>query len=299
MTPTPPTPVLITGCSTGIGRATAKRLGAGGPPPHATAPRAPPSAAPVAAPAPRPESIAALEGGRCHTLPLDVTDEASMQAAVDAVVAAEGAVGALVNNAGYSQSGALETLAMDDVRRQFETNVFGLLRMCQLVLPSMRAARAGRIVNVSSMGANFTFPGGGVYHATKYAVDALSDALRFEVKGFGVGVTIVQPGLIRTEFGETAAAAVGDGEGDGPYASFNASVAESTKQVYERGALARLGAGPEAVAKAIGKAINAGKAPIRVRVTPSAHLLVTQRRLMTAGMWDAMLRSQFPQPGKP
>jgi NAD(P)-dependent dehydrogenase (short-subunit alcohol dehydrogenase family) len=277
--------VLITGCSTGIGRATAEHLAASGHTVYATARRV--------------ESIADLEAAGCRTLALDVTDEASMRAAVDTVVAAEGAVGVLVNNAGYSQSGALETLDMEDVRRQFETNVFGLLRMCQLVLPGMREQRWGRIVNLSSMGANFTFPGGGVYHATKYAVDALSDALRFEVAGFGVGVTIVQPGLIRTEFGETAAAAVGDGEGDGPYASFNASVAESTKQVYERGALARLGAGPEAVAKAIGKAINAGKAPIRVRVTPSAHLLVTQRRLMTAGMWDAMLRSQFPQPGKP
>jgi NAD(P)-dependent dehydrogenase (short-subunit alcohol dehydrogenase family) len=276
--------VLITGCSTGIGRATAGHLAASGHTVYATARRV--------------EAITELEAAGCRTLALDVTDEGSMRAAVDHVVAAEGAVGVLVNNAGYSQSGALETLGMDDVRRQFETNVFGLLRMCQLVLPSMRAQGWGRIVNISSMGANFTFPGGGVYHATKYAVDALSDALRFEVAGFGVGVTIVQPGLIRTEFGETAAAAVGDGEGDGPYASFNASVAESTKQVYERGALARLGGGPEAVAKAIGKAITAGKAPIRVRVTPSAHLLVTQRRLMTAGMWDAMLRSQFPQPGK-
>src|SRR3954467_4763540 len=277
--------VLITGCSTGIGRATAQHLAAKGHVVYATARR--------------PESIADLEATGCRTLALDVTDEASVAAAVQRVVGEQGAVGALVNNAGYSQSGALETLHLDDVRRQFETNVFGLLRMCQLVLPSMRGRGFGRIVNMSSMGANFTFPGGGAYHATKFAVDALSDALRFEVAGFGVGVTIVQPGLIRTEFGETGAAAVGDGEGDGPYASFNASVAESTKQVYERGALARLGAGPEAVAKAIGKAINAGKAPIRVRVTPSAHLLVTQRRLMTAGMWDAMLRSQFPQPGKP
>src|SRR4051812_1752320 len=277
--------VLVTGCSTGIGRATAQRLIGG--------------TRPVVATARRTETLTELEAAGAEGLPLDVTDEDWMRAAVDTVVERHGAVGVLVNNAGYSQSGAIETLPMAALRRQFETNVFGVLRMSQLVLPGMRAQRWGRIVNISSMGANFTFPGGGVYHATKYAVDALSDALRFEVAGFGVGVTIVQPGLIRTEFGETAAAAVGDGEGDGPYASFNASVAQSTKQVYERGALARLGGGPEAVAKAIGKAINAGRAPTRVRVTPSAHLLVTQRRLMPAGMWDAMLRSQFPQPGKP
>jgi NAD(P)-dependent dehydrogenase (short-subunit alcohol dehydrogenase family) len=276
--------VLITGCSTGIGRATAERLAGTGHTVYATARRV--------------ESIAGLEAKGCRTLALDVTDEASMQAAVDHVVEAEGAVGVLVNNAGYSQSGALETLAMDDVRRQFETNVLGLLRMCQLVLPGMREQGWGRIVNLSSMGANFTFPGGGIYHATKYAVDALSDALRFEVAGFGVGVTIIQPGLIRTEFGETAAAAARGADGDTAYGSFNASVADATKRVYERGPLARLGGGPEAVAKAIEKAIAARKAPIRVRVTPSAHLLVTQRRLMTAGMWDAMLRSQFPRPGK-
>src|ERR671920_1525500 len=187
--------VLITGCSTGIGRATAEHLAAKGYTVYATARRL--------------EAIADLEEKGCKTLALDVTDDASMQAAIDAVVAAEGSIGVLVNNAGYSQSGALETLDMADVRRQFETNVFGLLRMCQLVLPGMRAQRWGRIVNVSSMGANFVFPGGGVYHATKFSVDALSDALRWEVKGFGVDVVIIQPGLIVTEFGNTAASSVG------------------------------------------------------------------------------------------
>ena len=152
--------VLITGCSTGIGRATAERLARGGMTVYATARRE--------------EAIADLRDAGCRTLALDVTDEASMVAAVDHVVGEHGAVGALVNNAGYSQSGALETLDMDDVRRQFETNVMGLLRMCQLVLPGMREQRWGRIVNMSSMGGNFVFPGGGMYHATKYAVEAVS-----------------------------------------------------------------------------------------------------------------------------
>jgi NAD(P)-dependent dehydrogenase (short-subunit alcohol dehydrogenase family) len=274
--------VLITGCSTGIGRATAEHLAAKGHTVYATARR--------------PEAIADLESKGCRTLALDVTDEASMQAAVDTVVGEHGAVGVLVNNAGYSQSGALETLPMDAVRRQFETNVFGLLRMCQLALPGMRAQRWGRIINISSMGANFVFPGGGVYHATKFSVDALSDALRWEVKGFGVEVTIVQPGLIVTNFGDTAAASVTDGEGDGPYADFNASVAKSTDEIYKKGPARKLGGGPETVAKAIEKAIDHPK--IRVRVTPSAHLLITQRRLMTQGMWDRMLTTQFPRPGK-
>ena len=165
-----------------------------------------------------------------------------MQAAVDAV---EGGVGVLINNAGYSQSGALETLPMESVRRQFETNVFGLLRMCQLVLPGMRAAGEGKIVNVSSMGGRLTFPGGGAYHATKYAVEALSDALRMEVGRFGIDVICVEPGLIRTEFGETAASGVGDG---GAYAEFNAAVARSTREVYA-GPMSRLRAATPATSR--------------------------------------------------
>jgi NAD(P)-dependent dehydrogenase (short-subunit alcohol dehydrogenase family) len=221
-----------------------------------------------------------------------------MQAAVGAVEAEHGAVGALVNNAGYSQSGAVEDVAMEQVRRQFETNVFGLVR---LVLPGMRAQHSGRIVNVSSMGANFTFPGGGFYHSTKYAVEAISDALRFEVKGFGVDVVIVQPGIIRTGFAGAATTALDEGTsaGDGPYATFNAAVAQATKNVYEKGPAARLGGAPETVARTIERALGAAKPKIRYRVTPSAHLLIRQRALMTDGMWDRFVATQFPRPGAP
>jgi NADP-dependent 3-hydroxy acid dehydrogenase YdfG len=222
------TPVLITGCSTGIGRATAERLAKRGLTVYATARRL--------------ESIEDLKAAGCRTLALDVTDEQSMRAGVAAVEEAEGSVGALVNNAGYSQSGAVETIPMDELRRQFETNVFGLVRMSQLVLPGMREQGWGKIVNVSSMGGKLVFPGGGFYHATKYAVEAISDALRFEVAGFGVDVAIIEPGLIRTEFGETAAHGVGAATpDDGPYAGFNAAVAGQTKEVYEGGPLAKLG----------------------------------------------------------
>src|SRR5437763_15718515 len=182
----------------------------------------------VYASARRLESISDLEAKGCRALALDVTDEASMQAAVDRVEQDEGAVGVLVNNAGYSQSGAVESVPMDDVRRQFETNVFGLVRMCQLALPGMRGQGWGKIVNLSSMGGRLTFPGGGLYHATKYAVEALSDALRFEVRGFGVDVILVEPGLIVTSFGEVASASVGVSGDEGPYADFNRDVAEIT-----------------------------------------------------------------------
>ncbi len=279
----PSTAVLVTGCSSGIGRATAVRLAQRGHPVYATARRL--------------DSIADLEAGGCRLLALDVTDEASMVEAVRAVQEEHGAVGALVNNAGYSQSGAVESVPMDEVRRQFETNVFGLVRMCQLVLPAMRAQRSGRIVNVSSMGANFTFPGGGYYHATKYAVEAISDALRFEVRGFGIRVSIIQPGLIRTNFGEVAATAVGQAEAEGPYGGFNAAVAKGTQDVYTKGAARHLGGPPEAVAKAIERAITSKSPKIRYRVTPSARVLIGQRALMTDGMWDRFVGTQFPRPG--
>jgi NAD(P)-dependent dehydrogenase (short-subunit alcohol dehydrogenase family) len=278
------TAVLITGCSSGIGRATAERLARGPWTVYATARR--------------PEAIADLAERGCRTLALDVTNEESMRAAVAAVEQAEGAVGVLVNNAGYSQSGAVETVPLDQVRRQFETNVFGLVRMCQLVLPGMRRQGYGRIVNVSSMGGRLTFPGGGFYHATKHAVEAISDALRFEVAGFGVRVVVIEPGLILTGFGDVAAGSVdASAADDSAYADFNAAVAQTTKATYEEGPLRRLGGGPETVARAIERAISARHPRPRYKVTPSARLALGARRLLPDRAWDAAMRSQFPRPG--
>ena len=272
--------VLITGCSTGIGAATAADLAAHGYTVYATARR--------------PETLADLAERGCRTLALDVTDEASMAAAVAEVEREHGAVGALVNNAGYSQSGALETLPLDDIRMQFETNVFGLIRMAQLVLPGMRRAGSGRIVNIGSMGGKLTFPGGGAYHATKYAVEAISDALRFEVQGFGVQVVLIEPGLITTEFANTAVATV-DAAADGPYATFNAAVAKSTEGAYT-GPMRKLGGGPEAVAKVVRKALDSPKPRARYRVTPSASLAIAQRKMTPDRLWDLAMRAQFPVP---
>jgi NAD(P)-dependent dehydrogenase (short-subunit alcohol dehydrogenase family) len=272
-------PVLITGCSTGIGRATAERLARRGLTVYATARR--------------PESIEDLKESGCRTLALDVTDEDSMQAAVATVEAADGAVGALVNNAGYSQSGAVETIPLDDLRRQFETNVFGLVRMCQLVLPGMRKAGRGRIVNISSMGGRLVFPGGGAYHGTKYAVEAISDAMRFEVRGFGVHVSVIEPGLIKTNFGETAVGSVP--QEDGPYAEFNTAVAAATAGAYD-GAIGKLGAGPDAVAKAIERAITARRPRTRYPVTASARFFIAQHALLPDRAWDAVVGTSFPRP---
>ncbi|HEX8714280.1 MAG TPA: SDR family NAD(P)-dependent oxidoreductase [Solirubrobacteraceae bacterium] len=275
--------VLITGCSSGIGHATALRLARSGWPVYATARR--------------PETIADLREADCHTLALDVTDEQSMRAAVEEVERAEGAVGVLVNNAGYSQSGAIETVPLEAVRRQFETNVFGLVRLTQLVLPKMRAQRWGRIVNVGSMGGRLSFPGGGHYHATKHALEAISDAMRFELRGFGVDVTLLEPGLITTEFGEAATASMADvqsSDGD-PYGEFNATVGAVTKGAYE-GPMRLLGAGPDRVAKTIERALKRKHPPARITITPSAKLTIAMRRLMPDRAWDAAMRAQFPQP---
>jgi NAD(P)-dependent dehydrogenase (short-subunit alcohol dehydrogenase family) len=283
--PNPSKAVLITGCSSGIGRATAIRLAHAGCTVYATARR--------------PESIADLKDAGCHTLALDVTDEQSMRAAVEQIEREQGAVGVLINNAGYSQSGAIETVPLEAVRRQFETNVFGLVRLTQLVLPQMRAQKWGKIVNVGSMGGRLSFPGGGHYHATKHALEAISDALRFELRGFGIDVILLEPGLITTEFGEAATASMADVEtaaaGEDPYAHFNATVGAVTKGAYE-GPMRLLGGGPGRVAKVIERALKRRRPPARITITPSAKLTLASRRLFTDRAWDAAMRRQFPQP---
>jgi len=159
----------------------------------------------------------------------------------------------------------------------------------------MREQRWGKIVNVGSMGGRLTFPGGGYYHATKHALEAISDALRFEVRGFGIDTILIEPGLIVTEFGNAAVASMDGVPAGGPYAEFNAKLAKLTTDTYE-GPMRHLGGGPDAVAKAIEKAISRRRPPARVRVTPSARLAIAQRRITPDRVWDAAMRTQFPQP---
>ena len=247
----------------------------------------------VYATARRLDSIEDLRAAGCRTLALDVTDEESMRAGVAAVEEAEGSVGALVNNAGYSQSGAVETIPMDELRRQFETNVFGLVRMCQLVMPGMRREGRGRIVNISSMGGKLVFPGGGAYHGTKFAVEAISDALRFEVRGFGVHVSVIEPGLIRTSFGETAVGSVPGARR--PLRGVQHCGRRATAGAYD-GPFAKLGAGPEAVAKAIEKAITARRPRTRYPVTASARFFIGQHAILPDRAWDRVVGTSFPRP---
>ncbi len=276
------TAVLITGTSSGIGRATAVRLARR---PDLT----------VYATARRVEAIADLAEAGARVLSLDVTDEPSMRAAVDAVEAKHGAVGVLVNNAGYGEYGTVEEADLDRVRAEFETNVFGLARMCQLVLPGMRAAGAGRIINVGSMGGRLVFPVGGYYHASKYAVEALTDALRFEVAPFGVQVSLIEPGLIRSGFASTAGTSLASSAGPaGPYAALNAAADQQMASAYR----SKLAAPPETVAAVIERAVTARSPRTRYVVTVGAIAVVHTRRLLGARVFDTYLRAQFRPRGR-
>src|SRR3954451_10218291 len=273
--------VLITGCSTGIGRVTAEHLAGDGWTVYATGRR--------------PEPMAGLAGKGCKTLQLDVTDDASAKAAVAAVEEADGAVGVLVNNAGYAQQGALEATSLEDVREMYETNVLGYMRMAQLVLPGMRRQGWGRVVNLSSIAGRVVFPGAGLYSSTKYAVEALSDALRFEVGGFGVGVSIIEPGPIRTDFTDTANESYPEkGSADGVYDNFHETVAKGDKETDE----SFIAGAPDAVAKAIERAISARRPRPRYKVTAVARAVPKLKAVLPDRAFDAFLRTQAPPPGK-
>ncbi len=278
-----PRAVLITGCSTGIGRAAAERLTRGGWTVYASARRV--------------ETIKDLADAGARVLPLDVTDDQSMRDAIDTVTDEAGAVSVLVNNAGYGLQGPVEETPMDEVRRQFETNVFGLVRLTQLALPGMRGQRWGRIVNISSMGGRMTLPGGGFYHGTKYALEAISDALRFEVRPFGIAVSLVEPGGVSTAFGDTAVATINATEpsGDEPtdYAAFRAVLAGKITETYAK---PKMASSPERIAAVIDKAISSKRPKARYLVGSDAKLLVRARRILGDRGFDTVLRSQFKVP---
>jgi short-subunit dehydrogenase len=277
---TPHDPVLISGCSSGIGAATATALALGGHTVYATARRT--------------ETLSDLEAVGCHALELDVTSEDSMIAAVKAVEDEHGRVGTLINNAGYGEYGPIEETDLGRVRTMFETNVFGLARLTQLVLPAMRRARSGRIINIGSMGGRITFPVGGFYHATKYAVEAISDALRVEVKPFGIDVILIEPGLIRTNFESRINQGLEVGAATaGPDTSYAGLLAASEKNSTGGYANDYMATGPEAVALVIVKALESQKPRSRYVVTSAAKAMINLRRFGGDRVWDATMRKQF------
>ena len=275
--------VLITGCSTGIGRATAVHLAARG--------------FRVWATARRPESIDDLAEHGCRRLRVDVCDEPSMRDAVEAVEAETGGVDVLVNNAGYGLEGPVEELPLDEMRREFETNLFGPTRLLQLVLPGMRRRRRGTIVNVSSVGGRITTPGNGAYHASKHALEALSDALRFEVRGFGIDVIVVEPGAIATRWVETAVRTMQQHRNpESPYAALDRAVAERLRGAHE-GLLGLAAGRSEDVARVIERAIRARRPRARYTVPAASRLFVAAHGWLPDRIWDAFLRRMVPSPG--
>src|SRR6516164_5053654 len=278
-------PVLITGCSSGIGRAAALRLHDAGFTVYATARRT--------------DALTDVASRGLRTVALDVTDENSMTQAVAAVEADAGPVGVLINNAGYGLYGPVEQVPMAEVRRQFETNFFGLVWLTQLVLPGMRHHRGGRILNVSSMGGRATLPGGAFYHASKYAVEAFSDALRMEVAQFGIDVVLIEPGPVKTPWNDVAAASLataGAGSGTDPYAAYKAAVGVGFSRTAS-GPLARLGSDAQDIAKVITRAVTAQRPRTRYLINPVAKGVVTMNQLLPGREYDAVIRRQYRLPG--
>jgi NADP-dependent 3-hydroxy acid dehydrogenase YdfG len=273
-------PVLISGCSSGIGAATAAALVQAGHTVYATARKV--------------ETLADLEALGARPLELDVTSEDSMLAAVETVESEHGQVGTLINNAGFAEYGPIEESDLERVRAMFDTNVFGLARLTQLVLPAMRRSRSGRIVNIGSMGGRLTFPVGGYYHATKYAVEAISDALRVEVKPFGIEVILVEPGLIRTNFESRMNEGLEAGAArQGSVTAYSDLLAASEKNTTGSYANDFMATGPETVATVIVKAVQSSRPRSRYVVTPAAKFMINLRRFGGDRIWDKTMRKQF------
>ncbi|WP_128910929.1 SDR family oxidoreductase [Tropicibacter alexandrii] len=273
--------ILITGASSGIGRATALRFQSEGWNVIATM-----------------RDPAASDLGDLDNVlvtHLDVTDTASIEAAVNAGIDRFGAIDVLLNNAGYGAYGPLEAFSTDRIRRQFDTNVIGLLEVTKAVLPHMRARRAGTIVNISSIGGQITFPLGALYHGTKFAVEGLSEALHYELEPLGIRVRIVQPGMIKTDFGGRSF----DFAMDDSLADYAPSAAAMGRLF---GKLAANPSSPEVVADVIWQAANDTGDQLRFRAGPDATDLLDRRKAQDdptfiAGI-KALMAEQCPKQPK-
>ena len=264
--------ILVTGASSGIGFDAAEALARQG---HR-----------VYAAARRVERMEPLKAFGVVPLRMDVTDEASMEAGVKTILETEGRIDALVNNAGYGYFGAIENVPLEEARRQLEVNVFGLARLCQLVLPSMRAQGRGRIVNISSVAGKAVLYFGGWYHVSKFSVEALSDALRMELKPFGIDVSMIEPGGIKTNWGIIAADHLAESSKDTPYEAEGLRESETMRKAYSM----RLLSNPSVVTRAISKAVNSRYPRARYRVGFGAGTLVFLHTLLPSRWWDALFR---------
>ncbi|GAA4838203.1 oxidoreductase [Luteimicrobium xylanilyticum] len=265
---------LVTGGSSGIGEVTALRLQKAG--------------FAVYAAARRTDRMASLREAGIHTIALDVTDEASAADAVRDVVQAEGRIDVLVNNAGYGSYGALEEVDLAEAQAQLDVNVLGLARLTQLVLPTMRAQGSGTIVNISSMGGRFATPMGAWYHASKFAVEGLSDALRLELNRFGIHVVLIEPGSIQTEWGSIAADKLRATSGHGPYAEQANAMAASLESSSRPGA--RMTSPADVVARAVTKAATARRPRTRYQIGFGARPMIWLSRVLPNRTFDTLIK---------
>lgn len=269
--------VLVTGASSGIGADTARRLRQAG---HT-----------VYAGARRIERMADLEKEGIHALALDVTDSSSIQRAIATILEQHGRIDCLVNNAGYGSYGSVEDVPLAEARKQIEVNVFGLADLTQQVLPHMRARRSGTVINISSMGGKLVTPLGGWYHASKYAVEALSDALRIETASFGIHVAVVQPGSIRTEWGAIAAESLRRSSAGGAYGQIAGSVADTLAASSRPNA--RNTSDPSVIGKSITRIVAAKKPRTRYRVGFGAAPMLLLRWLLPDRAFDRVIGQAF------
>jgi NAD(P)-dependent dehydrogenase (short-subunit alcohol dehydrogenase family) len=271
---------LITGASSGIGEATALHLAELGYTVYAGARRL--------------ERMSDLVDRGIRTKTVDVTDDASMTALVEAIIAETGRIDVLVNNAGYGLYGALEDVPIEEARRQFDVNLFGLARLTQLVLPQMRQRHDGYIVNVSSMGGKIWEPLGSWYHASKFAVEGLSDSLRVEVAEFGIKVVIIQPGTIRSEWSGIAADQLEASSASTPYARQAKLVGAGLRGVDQM----RLASGPEVVAEAIARAVQSPRPRTRYVVGGGARGILLAERILPDRGFDKFIQLGYRFAGR-
>ena len=263
--------ILITGASSGIGFDAAETLAKQG---HR-----------VYAAARRVERMEPLKDCGVRLLKMDVTDDDSMKHGVEEVLRAEGRIDVLINNAGYGQLGAIENVSLEEARRQVEVNLFGLARLTQLVLPVMRQQGSGRIVNTSSVAGKIAIFLGGWYNVTKFAVEGFSDALRMEMKPFGIDVVKIEPGAIRTNWGSIAVDSLKKSSAGTAYEAIGNQWADSINWFYETS----IGSSPSVVTRAISRAVNKRHPRMCYRVGRFAGVGVFFHAILPARWWDAMM----------
>lgn len=265
--------ILITGASSGIGYDAASMLAKQG---HK-----------VYGAARRMDKMLALKELGITPIQMDVTDDASMIAGVNTVLKAEGRIDVLVNNAGYGYFGAVENVTMEEARKQLEVNVFGLGKLTQLVIPHMRRQGSGRIVNTASIAGKLAIYFGGWYHVSKFAVEGFSDALRMEMKPFGIDVVIIEPGAIKTDWGIIASEHLAESSKGTVYEQAALNEANAMKFIYS----SKLLSPPSVIAKAICKGVNKRHPKARYRTGMGSHSLVFLHWLLPSKWWDGLMRS--------